>query len=193
MRLKLDLFYARCTLKFLDRVEEGMIMTKSLFRSVIRPNALIAIGFASLLAVSQAKSAEPSSAMLGVVPVDRAGQTIVQDVYVGAPAHAAGLRPGDRILEIDGKPVNNAQELMGVISGYEPNKRIEIRASRDGWVKQLSVTLAKRDDVIRRPLSSVTETRQQQPGSTVRPRGYVDAERARHINDPYYRAKRTRW
>lgn len=144
---------------------------------------------------SSARAADPSPAMLGVIPVDQGGRVIVQDVYVGAPAHTAGLRPGDRIVAIDNKAVNTSAEMIALIAGYQPGTQIEIHASRDGWNKQLAVTLAKRGDVerLRPSLGAAAQSRPQSQPATGSQRRYVDPTRLRHIEDPYYRAKNTRW
>ncbi len=93
---------------------------------------LIAIGFV-VLAASLTQAAEPTPAMLGIVPVDVLNHVIVHDLYVGSPAQLAGLHAGDRILEIGDKEVLSAADLIEIIGTYKPNDRIEVRASRRGW------------------------------------------------------------
>ena len=44
-----------------------------------------------------------------------AGPAIVTSVIEGAPAHEAGIRAGDRIVAIDGDPIQNANELSRAI------------------------------------------------------------------------------
>lgn len=41
---------------------------------------------------------------------------VVQTVEPGSPADKAGMKPGDAILEADGKPIRNVKELIGVTS-----------------------------------------------------------------------------
>lgn len=62
------------------------------------------------LAYLQSTDTCAGSAGLDVRPVD--GQIVVTAVKPGYPAEAAGLRPGDVILTVEGLPVERADELM---------------------------------------------------------------------------------
>jgi S1-C subfamily serine protease len=162
----------------------------------VRPRLMAAAWVVVVITGSHAKSADSSPGMLGVIPVDDDGQVFVKEVYVGGPAQLGGLRPGDRIIEIEGKSVNSAVDLIAAVGSYEANRPVEIRASREGWAKQISVALRKREDVLRMRHTSVfPEPLPQVPAQTnnSRQRGWIDEERLKHINDPYYRAKKTRW
>jgi S1-C subfamily serine protease len=164
-----------------------------MLRFAIRLGLVVAIGLVSATAGSRATSAEPSPAMLGVIPIDQAGQVIVQDVYVGGPAQVAGLRPGDRIIAVDEKAVHTAAELIETLAGFAPQARVEIRASRSGWIKQLTVTMAKRENVIglRRSLDIAAPP----PSSrtTVAPPGTASPSKVRKLEDPFYRMRNQRW
>jgi predicted metalloprotease with PDZ domain len=156
-------------------------------------SGLMVIVFVIAVAASQAKSAEPSSAMLGVVPIDVEGQVFVKDVYVGSPAQAAGLQTGDRILEAGDKAVIDAADLIALIREYQPNTRIELHASRGGWVKRLSITLAERGDVERQPLASAAQRQPQSQGATVRSRGLTAQEERRIHEERYFHSKKRSW
>ncbi len=117
-----------------------MFRSGNLIRSARR---LLAAGSFILAVASLANGSEPSSGMLGVTLTDWAGRVLVKDVYVGGPAYVAGLRPEDRIVAVGHKVVNTSAQLMEVLAEYGPNDRVEIYASRDGWMKDLPVTLAK--------------------------------------------------
>jgi predicted metalloprotease with PDZ domain len=149
---------------------------------------LLTCGFA-LANVSIATAAEPSRAMLGVIPTDVDGKVIIKDLYVGSPAEIAGLRSGDRIIAVNDQAVNSAAELIDLLTGLDVNTRIELRASRDGWTKQLPVTLAKRDDVAKLPLASVVAAQQ----SRTRPSRSITIDRFRTLDDPAERRRTQRW
>jgi len=51
-------------------------------------------------------------------------------VVAGKPAHAAGIRSGDIIQEIDGKPVKNMDEYMQRLSELEPDTTIPVKVLR---------------------------------------------------------------
>lgn len=55
----------------------------------------------------------------------------VGHVMPGSAAEEAGLKPGDTVLSIDGKPVERFEELRAMV-GRNPGVRIEIKVRRDG-------------------------------------------------------------
>ena len=57
----------------------------------------------------------------------------------GAPADAAGIRPGDVIVEIEGQPVTQFYDLIRLISP-RPGEPTEIVVERDGKRETLTVT-----------------------------------------------------
>ena len=56
---------------------------------------------------------------------------IVGEVIAGSPAEEAGLRPGDRILSIDGKPVETFEEWAALVR-ERPGQTVELRVERGG-------------------------------------------------------------
>jgi serine peptidase DegS len=65
----------------------------------------------------------------------------VREVTAGGPAWSAGIRPGDVVLSMDGIAVNDARELMLVISQRPPGERVEFRLQRDGETFETYATL----------------------------------------------------
>jgi predicted metalloprotease with PDZ domain len=138
-------------------------------------------------------ASEPPRAMLGVIPSDVGGKLIVKDVYVGGPAQVAGIRPGDRIIAINDKAVNTSAELFEALAGYDVGAEVELRASRDGWSKQLRVPLGKREDVARLPLSLPAGANAQAPVNRRAPIAPPSRDRRRDVDSPYYRYRYQRW
>ncbi len=68
--------------------------------------------------------------------VDKA---VVGDVFEGKPAYTAGIKSGDRILEIDGEPVDTWTDLTDIISSKE-EKPVEFKIERGGSVKRMQIT-----------------------------------------------------
>ncbi|ETK31221.1 S1C family serine protease [Microbispora sp. ATCC PTA-5024] len=62
-------------------------------------------------------------------------------VTPGGPADQAGLRPGDVILEVDGRPVGDSRELIVSIRSRAPGDRVEIKFQHDGEVRTATVTV----------------------------------------------------
>ncbi|HET7522001.1 MAG TPA: RIP metalloprotease RseP [Bacillales bacterium] len=60
----------------------------------------------------------------------------------GQPAMEAGLRQGDKVLAINGKPVDSWQELTQIIEQH-PGDRLTFKVKRDGEVMNVQVTPAK--------------------------------------------------
>jgi len=60
------------------------------------------------------------------------------------PAKAAGLREGDLLLAVDGKPLSHWQELVAELR-KRPNESITLEFERDGKREQVNLTLAARE------------------------------------------------
>jgi len=60
--------------------------------------------------------------------------TQIRNVTPDGPAWSAGLRAGDILLNIDGVEVNDARELMLMISQRQPGARVEFQVYRDNEV-----------------------------------------------------------
>ena len=69
---------------------------------------------------------------------------IIGEVEPGTPAEKAGLKKYDVIVEVNGKPVKDHNDLMFKIAEIEPGTKIEIKVVRDGREKILNVTLVER-------------------------------------------------
>src|SRR5215831_18310476 len=64
---------------------------------------------------------------------------VIGDVLDGGAAARAGLEPGDRVLEIDGKPVRYWEELEAAVRS-SPGKELHLRISRNAKVFERYVT-----------------------------------------------------
>ncbi len=71
---------------------------------------------------------------------------LIQTVQQGMAADKAGLKPYDIITEVDGKPVKDNDELVHLIASHRPGDKLKVTVSRDGKLKNFSVTLSSRDD-----------------------------------------------
>lgn len=62
-------------------------------------------------------------------------------VTIGGPAAGAGIKPGDIIIEIDGKAINSADEAIVNVRSHNVGDRIKIKFQRDGVTKEASLKL----------------------------------------------------
>ena len=65
---------------------------------------------------------------------------LIADVQGGAPAAAAGIKPGDVVVEFAGKPVNNPQELQQAVDQAPIGQKQTVTVIRDGKRTGLEVT-----------------------------------------------------
>jgi putative serine protease PepD len=73
------------------------------------------------------------------------GATVV-DVTRNGPADEAGIRTGDRILEIDGEKVNDPTDVSDAIESREPGEEVEVKVGRAGVEEPVTVKLGVRPD-----------------------------------------------
>jgi serine protease Do len=66
---------------------------------------------------------------------------LIADVAPGGPADRAGMRPGDVVLGIDGKPVQSTGQLRNVIASAGVGKIVKIEILRGGEKRTLSAKL----------------------------------------------------
>jgi serine protease Do len=121
---------------------------------------------------AQAEPGQTSGAWLGIagqtvtpeiaqamdLPEDQQG-VLVEQVEAGSPADQAGLRGsykpttingqrlsigGDVITALDDQPVNQIEDLQGLIRQAEPDQKVTLTVLRDGKQLEVPVTLAER-------------------------------------------------
>jgi serine protease Do len=72
-----------------------------------------------------------------------ASGAIVTQVTPDSPASRAGLKTGDVIRQLDGKPVTTTSALQMTVSEHAPGTTMSIEILRDGKPQTLSVTLGE--------------------------------------------------
>ena len=98
----------------------------------------------------------PLAAGLGLV-FDRG--VVLSDVLPSGPAAAAGLRPGDVVVALDGKPMENARQLDVNLYRRAPGDTVMISAKRGGETLVVPVVVVERPEDPDRFLSLVTPER----------------------------------
>lgn len=69
---------------------------------------------------------------------------VLGDVYPGSPAATAGLRPGDVVLSVDGKRMENARQLRVNLYGKTIGGTIDVEILRGGKTSRLKVGVVER-------------------------------------------------
>ena len=68
----------------------------------------------------------------------------ISNVVAGSPADQAGLKVGDTIISVDGKPVKNGDELVADIASRRPGIKVNLGFVRNGKKQESAVTVADR-------------------------------------------------
>ena len=121
-----------------------------------RPNS--GVGFAVPVdAVKRAiplleQGEEVEHAYLGVSSgVAAEGGATVGSVISGGPAAQAGLRKGDRVVEIAGTPVREPDDVSAVVNARRPGDKVRVVVERGGQRRTLTVTLGTQPEKVSNP------------------------------------------
>src|SRR5215469_11468097 len=99
------------------------------------------------------KNGRVTRAYLGIYPQDvtaamakafgakNPGGVLVGDVSPNSPAQAAGLQRGDIILEVNGKPMTDSNQLRMTISMMQPGSEAKLKVVHDGSQRELTIKL----------------------------------------------------
>ena len=88
-------------------------------------------------------------AYLGTIPDYRAmdsqsGGVLLADVRAGGPADQAGIRGGDRIVEMAGTRIENLYDMTFALQDHRPGQTIDVVVIRSGQRQTLRATLGTR-------------------------------------------------
>ncbi len=101
------------------------------------------------------KNGHVTRAYLGIYPQDvtpamarafgekQSEGIVVGDVTPNSPASEAGIKTGDIILEVNGKPVTDSNQLRMSISMMQPGTELELKTLRNGAERDTTVKLAE--------------------------------------------------
>lgn len=71
---------------------------------------------------------------------------LVAHAFEGDPAAAAGIKSGDVIVSIDGRPIKDTQELLRVVASIPVGTKVSLGVVRQGVQKKFSVTVKERPE-----------------------------------------------
>jgi serine protease Do len=75
--------------------------------------------------------------------IKESGGALIAGVESNSPADKAGLKRGDLVTELAGKKVVDSTSLRNMVSAAAPGTKLEVKVTRDGKDKTLSVTLGE--------------------------------------------------
>jgi serine protease Do len=87
-------------------------------------------------------------ALAAGLKLSRNGGVIVADVAPRSPAARAGLQPGDLVLTVDGKPMENGRQLQVTLYRRFVGDVVTLELLRDGKPLTAPVAVAERDDAL---------------------------------------------
>ena len=76
---------------------------------------------------------------------------IIGGVLSGGPADKAGVKAGDVLVAIDGKPVADPQGVLNLVTGIAPGSAAKVKMKRKGQDLELAVTIGRRPKQPARP------------------------------------------
>ena len=74
---------------------------------------------------------------------DTAG-ALIAGVQRGSPADAGGIKPGDILLAVNGKPVKDPQEMLELIARQKPGESVPFKLRRQQALLEATVRIGKR-------------------------------------------------
>jgi Do/DeqQ family serine protease len=70
--------------------------------------------------------------------------TLIAGIMRGSPADLAGVKPGDVLLTVAGKPIKDAQAMLELIAGLSPGERTQIAIRRSAQDYTVDLVVGKR-------------------------------------------------
>ena len=100
-----------------------------------------------MMFIADEEDKQLSNAYMGAqIESQEDGGTTILDVMKDSPADKAGLQSGDVVHKINGARSKTMDDLLTILSFYEPNDQIELMITRDGQEKKLKLTLGERPE-----------------------------------------------
>jgi serine protease DegQ len=70
--------------------------------------------------------------------------TLITEVFRGTPADRGGVKAGDILVAVEGKPVTDSAAMLNLIAALKPGSETTLRVMRETKAVELRVTVGKR-------------------------------------------------
>jgi serine protease Do len=68
----------------------------------------------------------------------------VEEVETGTPAAKAGIKEGDTIVAVNGRPVEDSRKVIDLVSAIPPGQKVDLEVVREGAKKTVTVMVGER-------------------------------------------------
>jgi serine protease Do len=86
-----------------------------------------------------------TDAMARALRLETAEGALIAQIEPGEPAEAAGLQPGDVVLELDGQPIADPRALSFAVAERDPGDEAALTIQRRGERMEIQLTLGARE------------------------------------------------
>ena len=76
---------------------------------------------------------------------------LIAGVLRGGPADRGGVKPGDVVVEVNGKPVTDPPSMLNAVAALEPGSAAKLGMKRQGKAVEATVTIGRRPKPLPRP------------------------------------------
>jgi len=87
---------------------------------------------------------------VGVMPdrsrPDRGAPVVVDRLYKGTPAEKSGLKAGDEVISIGGKPVREPSDVLDAAFFSVVGEKVPVKVRRDGKEEVFTIIVSARPD-----------------------------------------------
>jgi serine protease Do len=86
---------------------------------------------------------EVSQSLAQSFGLDRPRGALVASVDDGSPAEKAGLKPGDVLLSLNGRPIERSSEVPPLVAAVKPGSKATFEVWREGAKREITVTVGE--------------------------------------------------
>jgi serine protease DegQ len=69
---------------------------------------------------------------------------LITEVFRGTPADKAGIRLGDILVAVDGKPVTDSSSMLNLVAGLNPGRQATLKVVRSQQETDVKVVVGRR-------------------------------------------------